>query len=55
LEKGASFLHIPFNGMEGGFLRSRRKGGRSDSGRQGRSGREYKKIDQKEKGNEKRS
>jgi hypothetical protein len=54
LKKSASFFHIPFNGMEWGLLGSRWNGGRRSSGGQWRSRREYKKVDEKEKPNEKR-
>jgi len=41
--------------MERGSLGSGRDGGRRDSGSRWRSGREYKKVDQKEKADEKTS
>jgi hypothetical protein len=55
LEKGTSFFHIPFNGIELRFLGGRRDDLRRCGRRRWRSGRNYNKVDNKGKGNEERS
>jgi hypothetical protein len=54
LEKGASLFHIPFNGMELGFLDGRGARIGWGGGRCWKHGRNYKKVEQKKKANEKR-